>query len=103
MTDHLDVAQAASNLAAIAARHQFGNATDAELEAAWGRLLALRWQGMDSAPMDGTRVLAWALRQGWEKDGPAMVVCAHRHFPDTKDECSPIAWMPLPPAPGAQE
>jgi hypothetical protein len=41
MTDHQPAIYAAQNLAMMLERHQFGNATDAELEAAWGKLLAM--------------------------------------------------------------
>ena len=71
------------------------------------------WQPIETAPKDGTRILAWAYREGWQQDGPAQVVSAwhsgrwcimgatgrDRHWPDVKDSCNPTHWMPLPPPP----
>lgn len=70
------------------------------------------WQSIETAPKDGTRVLASAARRGWEDRGPAIVVCAWHGrrwaimgaindptYPDTKDECTPTHWQPLPTPP----
>ena len=72
----------------------------------------MEWQPIESAPKDGTRILAYAYRRGWETDGSAIVVCAwHGHrwaimganprlqCPDTKDECTPTHYMDLPTPP----
>lgn len=74
------------------------------------------WQPIGTAPKDGTRILAWANRLGWERDGYSCVTVEwHGHrwavmgardnkeWPDTKDECSPSHWMPLPSAPPAKQ
>jgi len=78
--------------------------------------MAQEWLPIESAPKDGTRILAVASRRGWEKHGSSIVVCAWHGmrwaimgaiadatYPDTKDECSPSHWMPLPAAPTPQD
>ena len=87
MTDHQPAIYAAQALEMMLKRHQFGNATDADLDAVWQRLLALRWNyNMDDAPV-GKRL--WGL---WAKGTTAVFV---RGKEMTAGE--PTAWMPLPP------
>ena len=51
-----EAAIAARGLAATLERHQFGNATEAELDAAWNRLLIFYLQPAEKgAPADGLR------------------------------------------------
>ena len=67
---------------------------------------------MSAAPKDGTGILAWAYREGWEAEGSCIVVCAWhgawyimgargnpKHFADTKDVCTPTKWQHLPTPP----
>lgn len=77
------------------------------------------WRDMKSAPRDGTKILVWAIREGWERYGPNMVVAKamwpHRDkwgvtSPCDRgpgdgahlDSCIPLMWMKLPEPP-AQE
>lgn len=77
----------------------------------------MEWQPMETAPKDGTPVLVWANRFGWERYGYAMV-CAVYHSNQWRiygcaggvpkpgkqttqmlDEVDPTHWMHLPPRP----
>lgn len=75
------------------------------------------WQPIETAPKDGTKILVYATRFGWEECG-YQVVCAAwdgfsrwkiygcaetRHWPQWLDECTPAHWMPLPAAPEREE
>lgn len=72
------------------------------------------WQPIETAPRDGTPVLVYAERFGWE--GSPRIVCAvypkehyngwiiygcgpTRHGEQVLDSCLPTHWMPLPEPP----
>lgn len=80
-------------------------ATPADLEAVWQRLLALRWQSMDSAPEEG-RVLFWCadIRREWPDYTPkpmgavmGKMFDGHASGGGMTGDWTFTAWMPLPP------
>jgi hypothetical protein len=80
----------------------------------------MEWKTINSAPKDGTPVLLFANREGWEENGYSRVTgCfdGRQWFvygagkreptpnqtgrPQDLDSCVPTHWMPLPPVPSS--
>ena len=81
------ISKAADDLDRAACRLSCGEGSPADIEAAWQRLLALRWNyNMDDAPK-GVRL--WGL---WAKGTTAVFVRG-----EVMPAGGPTAWMPLPP------
>lgn len=82
-------------------------------EEQWQALMPPDWRPIEEAPRDGTPVLVFASRHGWE--GMPRVVCAvfgglgpewaiygcgpTSHSEQWLDVCTPTHWMPLPSPP----
>jgi Protein of unknown function (DUF551) len=66
------------------------------------------WQKIETAPKDGTRVLAtWA--QTWTQSGPHVEACEvgeaglwFYSYDGDEPGTPPTHWMPLPPPPSAE-
>lgn len=124
MTDHQPAIYAAERLVLTLKRHQYGNATDADLEDAWAVLLRERWRPIEEAPRDGTKILVvydgdvyvsrfaavWhPLNKMWVLDtpfsNPPTVSALGPEFdqngePTMFGRTGPTHFQPLPPAPG---
>lgn len=120
MTDHAATIYAVQSLESALKRHQCGQATDADLEAAWDALLALRWRPIEEAPHNTLVWLLWesglcigyydppddilALKGGWWLRARIDAHLRYPCVPSLSHRCKagdePTAWQPLPPAPG---
>jgi len=82
------------------------------------------WQPIETAPRDGTPVLLWAVREGWEDRGPCRICgwgdeygwslygaagaepfagMPRNNRVQRLDQCQPTHWMPLPAPPDKGE